>query len=363
MDDKDRLELTHEDLAEPDQAAADSHRLIIRAEDLSEDEVFDTALPAGAPLDYKANGKGGKAARFGWSKLFLSCLAGLVGALFAWLVGEIVLKIMPLEFGSVVVWRTGLYGLVVGGCLGAALAASEPLVFGNSAQVVREATPALLLGGLGGLTGGAVAEAIFQWASRGHFMGVLAVLLVRAVGWSLLGVAVGAGCAAHKSSPAKLRNGLIAGALGGLVGGAGFELIKLALGEARPARLLALLVLGFTLGLLMALVEEVFKQAWLLVEAGPMRGKQFILYKRKNTLGASPDCDVCLSKEPSLAPLHCVLENQGAGWRLKAGAQLTVPVNDQPVQSALLQDGDKLRFGRTVLRFWQRSAKDAKEAG
>lgn len=354
-----RLELTSEDFAEEEPAPpAASERLVLGAEDFSEEEVFEPAgASVGLPAEAWTKPEVAPCRSSALLRPALLMVAGLVGAVCAWLFGEIILLAWSSSFGGDLIIRTALYGLVAGALIGLFLSSFEELVFGDITSALAHAFMGGLIGACGGALGGALAEWAYQFASTGHLMGPAASLLVRAVGWSVLGFFLGIGSSALHTSAAKLRNGLLGGALGGLLGGIAFEAIKGAVASSSLGRLLALLALGACVGLLMGLAGEVFKQAWLAVVKGSMRGKQFILHKPENWVGSSPEADVRLVKEPGLAERHFVLRHTGTGWQVQAERGLQVGLDGQPVSSARLRDGALLYVGNTVLVFWVRQGK------
>lgn len=101
--------------------------------------------------------------------------------------------------------------------------------------------------------------------------------------------------------------------------------------------------------------EEPFEQssaAYLVMKQGPQMGKRVELWKRMTTIGRSRECDIFLEdlavhrKQASILRVsqgYLLHDDHGSGDSL---------VNDRPVTSHLLQDGDVLRFGNTRLTFY-----------
>lgn len=131
----------------------------------------------------------------------------------------------------------------------------------------RPSAKALLLslggGALAGLVGGAVGQGLFMLASGNP----LAAALFRVVGWAALGGLAGCGLAFVVPNLQK-PHGLVGGLLGGGIGAIGYMLAAyIGLGDF-VGRLAGALILGFFIGLMVALVEAVLRRAWLEVRFG-----------------------------------------------------------------------------------------------
>lgn len=100
--------------------------------------------------------------------------------------------------------------------------------------------------------------------------------------------------------------------------------------------------------------EEQYDQsspAYLVIKQGPQLGKRLELWKNVTTIGRSRDCDIFLEdlavhrKQASIVRTtegYMLRDDHGSGDCL---------VNEQPVSSKLLTDGDVLCFGHTRLTF------------
>lgn len=118
-------------------------------------------------------------------------------------------------------------------------------------------------GGLAGLAGGAVGQGLFMLASGDPLAGAL----FRIIGWAALGGLAGVGLAFVVPNLRK-PHGLVGGLLGGGIGAAGYMLAaNIGLGDV-IGRLAGALILGFFIGLMVALVEAVLRRAWLEVRYG-----------------------------------------------------------------------------------------------
>ncbi len=145
------------------------------------------------------------------------------------------------------------------------------------------------------------------------------------------------------------------GLLGGLVGGLVFDPINIALATPETAavsRAVGFTVIGAMVGLFVGFVEQWTKTAWLMMRTGPLAGKQFILYQNPTVLGSSPKADVYLFKDEAIEPRHALIHNRGGRYEIEdCNTPDGTYVNGIPVQKRLLQSGDQIVLGKTVLEF------------
>ena len=92
--------------------------------------------------------------------------------------------------------------------------------------------------------------------------------------------------------------------------------------------------------------------------AGPLAGKQFVLYKNPTVLGSSPKADVYLSKDDAIEPRHALIHNRGGRFEIEdCGTPDGTYVNGIPIKNQLLHVGDQIVLGKTVLEFSLREVK------
>jgi len=379
-DNEDIIEISAEDLeAEvPEESllpAADDV-LVIDHEDLAEVEQM---LLTEAPTSYRplpgvdsgreAGKKSAVGGLFG-SAILQMAAAGLIGGFLAWAIMEsfITDEATPAELLAVLV-KMASFGAVLGGMIGLALGSLEGIVTGVWEKAVAGAGLGLLIGGGGGAVGGAVGQLAYGAFSGGggvsSFSAIILQIVARAFAWSLVGLFIGLGQGAMMRASQKIINGLIGGALGGFLGGLLFDPISFVFGGILASvsgevsgwlsRMVGMSVLGLCTGAAIGMVEQVRKEDWLTIVAGPLKGKQFIIYRSPTIIGSSPKADICLVKDLQVAAEHaridrernhCVLADLGAGQ---------TAVNDQLVTRKQLRDGDYVTIGQTVLRYETRA--------
>jgi hypothetical protein len=153
-------------------------------------------------------------------------------------------------------------------------------------------------------------------------------------------------------SPKKLLYGMIGGIIGAGIGGLLFDPISMVTGSAGPSRLIGMTIFGTSTGIAMGLVESALKDRWLYVSAGPLAGKQFILYKAVTRLGRDQGNEIYLFKDLTIQPQHATIEMRGAQTLLTANGPTYV--GGQPVTQRILRGGDLIQIGRYSFQYQEK---------
>ncbi len=171
--------------------------------------------------------------------------------------------------------------------------------------------------------------------------------------WSSDGLVIGAVIGGTSGSFSKTIKGLLGGSAGGFAGGAFFDALSLVVGGALVSRLFGFIIEGLAIGVGIGLVQELTKQAWLIAEAGRLRGRQFRIDRPVTRLGRSEESDIGLFGDPQVSYLHAAIEKRGSQFAIRpATAREYLTVNDQPVGDLRsLNEGDRITIGGYVLRF------------
>jgi pSer/pThr/pTyr-binding forkhead associated (FHA) protein len=182
--------------------------------------------------------------------------------------------------------------------------------------------------------------------------GSIAYLIAgRLVGWTLMGVMLGAGVGAATFSLSNLLKGAAGGWVGGFVGGLLFDLIGTVTGGAL-SRLFGVAMIGLAVGLFIGLVQELTKLAWLRVEAGRLRGREYRLERAISSLGRAEENEVGLFGDHGVIARHARIERQGQTFILKdLSIQEGTLLNGERVESAELHDGDQIKISNYELSF------------
>jgi hypothetical protein len=265
---------------------------------------------------------------------------------------------------------------VVAGCLGFFLGAVEGIMCRNLSRAAICAIVGLGVGFGGGLISIFVAGFIFiimasvalqfwknpQPNKMPDGFALLILMMGRAAAWAVAAIPAGIGQGIALRERKVILNGLLGAVLGGLLGGLLFDPISLVFvtadGKATVSRGVGFTVIGILVGLFVGLVEQWTKTAWLLMKAGALAGKQFILYRNPTVLGSSPKADIYLFKDAAIEPRHALIHNRGGRFEIEdCDTPDGTYVNGIPVQKRILQSGDQIVLGKTVLEFSLRESK------
>jgi len=203
---------------------------------------------------------------------------------------------------------------------------------------------------------GALLTTIRDLSGPGFFL----VTMLRSAAWACIGAATGIGMNLVRSTRTQLRNSAIGGAMGGALGGMFFDpidrFIKTSLfADGSTSRLVGLLAVGLAVGVFVALVERLAREAWLRVRTGPLAGKSFILYKTPTLIGNAPSSDVYLYKDAEIDPAHATIHRVGTSYEIEdLGSRMGTQVGGAKVRRRRLVSGDQVIIGSTILDFEER---------
>ncbi len=284
-------------------------------------------------------------------------VAGGLGGLLAWGILE------PFTHDDATVSSLGevlrdmaLFGAGMGGCIAMAIGAVEGVSAANLRRALEGAGLGLLIGVVGGAFGGVFGQLLYGSLGGGSTqIPILFQIAVRTIGWALIGAFIGLAPGVLTRSVRKITNGLLGGLLGGSIGGFLFDPIGLIFGGGEISRMLALSMLGAVAGAAIGLIEEMRKEAWLVITGGPLAGKQFILYNEVTTIGRSPKADIMLAKEPAAIALHCRITRSGQQLTLEDLSGGATLVNGRSVPRATLRNGSVITIGDTQLSYYERA--------
>ena len=176
--------------------------------------------------------------------------------------------------------------------------------------------------------------------------------IVRGIAWMVFGIAGGLVYGFAGKSAKKGRYGVIGGIMGAGLGGVLFDPISLAVNGGATSRVVGFALVGLATGVGIGFVESALKDRWLYVSAGPLAGKQFILYKPVTVIGSQQQSDIYLFKDTSIAPQQASIELRGSQVWLRSVTPIYV--SGVPTQSRVLQSGDSIQIGRYAFRYHER---------
>jgi MFS family permease len=224
----------------------------------------------------------------------------------------------------------------------------------------------MLIGAVGGLLGGMAGHGLYKL-----------VPFLFTIGWILTGFLVGASIGSFealasfitkketRSARKKFVRCMLGGTIGGLIGGLLAWLFRGAfvamMSSKNPQWLwsptaLGFVVLGACIGLLVGCAQVFFKEAWIKVEAGFRPGREMILSKDNTVIGRAEGSDVALFGDAGVDKLHAAIMRIGNQYFIEdKNTGNGTFINDQPLRGrAALRNGDMIRVGRSVLRFYEK---------
>ncbi len=168
------------------------------------------------------------------------------------------------------------------------------------------------------------------------------VTVSRVLGWTLLGTLLGAGMSLFVPN-LKMSRALQGGTIGGAMGAIGFVSVSQAFGDI-AGRLLGAAIIGFFIGLMIALLEQLSREAWLLIHWNPKEQTKILLGTRPIVLGTAAEAQIPLSKAQGFFPRTAKILKEG---------ETIVMLYDQEYGTAKgmknlrheLKDGDRRKFG------------------
>jgi hypothetical protein len=191
-----------------------------------------------------------------------------------------------------------------------------------------------------GLAGGAIAGAVAQ-GLYGSFVGALsfgAARIFQALCWGLAGLGVGFGVSLFVPNyPA--RRSILAGFIGGSIGGAAFVLLGLFGIPEAAARVIGLAILGAAIGLTISAVEEALREAWLTIVWGKNETSSVSLGQRPVALGSASEADVHLPRS-KFPPITAILTVENGK------VMLDNKLNNQKIA---LPNGSKINIGKITI--------------
>ena len=282
-----------------------------------------------------------------------AALAGAGGGLLSFPVGEIAGALTGGNGGAP---TTDIIGLIVGsglwsGAIGLTIGAAIT-IYDNlrslRGQWHRDLLLALPLFFALSFAGGVSGQISYLWVQNS---------ITRGIGWALMGAAIGVGLGLVRRDMLQAARGALGGALGGFIGGFIFDGLTSVsdAGGGSLSRFAGQIIMGALIALLMRVVQDAMKSAWLLgISSGPYEGKEYPLNTARVTLGRDDSNAIALFREESLPRKLGALVFQNQQWFWQGEA---IGINGVARENAPLNAGDTLQIGATKFRFGMRSAK------
>lgn len=232
---------------------------------------------------------------------------------------------------------------------------------------------AVVVGGLGGLAGGSLAQSLIGWLGNDW-----PIIVFFVIGWTVAGTLMGASVGAfewglsairrrnRRSALTKCLRCTLGGFLGGLIGAfAAYSIREIWISlfsHKDPALLwspsaLGFVMLGFFVGLLVGSTQVALKKAWIRVESGFRPGRELILTKDLTKIGRAEQSDLGLFGDSAVEKDHAHVVFDGQNYVLEdLGSGVGTYLNGRRLLgTATLQTGDTVQVGKNVMRFFTKS--------
>ena len=310
----------------------------------------------------KASIKGGSLDR---RELKFKALAGLAGGALGWIPVELASHNHTLteQVTTAEKWAATISMILLSGLIGGFILAAEgqQLEFNRDTQLrfARGFAICAFLAYFGNL----YSNAVFTWilAAGGWTLNnpgsMFFLILGRIVSWSMMGAILGAGVGIATLALSNILKGAAGGVVGGFIGGFTFDLINGVTGGGLMSRLVGLSAIGLFIGLFIGLVQELTKAAWVTVEQGRLRGRQYRIEGAHATIGRAEENPVGLFGDPSVQARHAAIERRGADYVIRnLAVQDGTFVNGNRIETVDLHDGDRIGIGGYEMIFHLRGS-------
>jgi pSer/pThr/pTyr-binding forkhead associated (FHA) protein len=303
-------------------------------------------------------------------ELAFKAMAGLIGGAIGWIPVELAShghRLTQAQSG----WTEAanfLAMMIVAGTIGGMILASSDNTIEFTPAARRRFFRGFIFCVLLAVPGNFIADLIFtNILIAGGFgtgnVSLIYLFIGRIISWTVLGFVVGVGVGLATLSLRNVVKGAIGGWVGGFVGGAAFDPISALSQTGLFSRLIGFSLIGLAIGFFIGLVQELTKMAWLAVEAGRLKGRQFRLESSTVMIGRAEENPVGLFGDPGVQPRHAVIEQRGDGYMLKnLAVQQGTYVNGDRIETTPLREGDRIRISNYEMTFHARATHAAQPA-
>ena len=305
-------------------------------------------------------------------RITLFVLAGLLAGILTWFVSDASGFIhLPDNTGVLTRHDQINYEIIFvtwGASIAILLGLADMLASGQNGQWLRVVGFGFLVGILAGLLGGQLGMGVFgllYFAKAINPLEFMINVLARALGWGFIGALAGTAAGWRKFNLRVVRNGFWGGLIGGVLGGATFEVVPYlapGIGVGGVSRFLGFLITGGCIGLFIALVQELLKEAWIRIVVGRNEGREILIEKAQTRIGRSELSDIALYGDPNVAKNHAVVVAQPNGSFVLhdvSQSPIGIRVNDQPIAGEVpLRSGDRIQIAGKLLVFYERMTRE-----
>ena len=298
-------------------------------------------------------------------ELTFKALAGLVGGAIGWLPVELASHNSHLGEAQTTGELFAYYisAVFAAGAIGAFITAVDTSDVRVTPEAKRRFIRGFVICALLSLLSTYFGNYVFNWVLQAGGVGfspngelvsgsIITLVIARLLGWAIDGALVGAGVGLATLTMENVPKGALGGLVGGAVGGIGFDLIGAIVGGGLASRFFGEAVTGLAIGLFIGLVQELTKAAWVTVEQGRLRGRQYRIEGARASIGRAEENPVGLFGDPAVQPRHAVIERRGADYVIRnLAVQDGTFVNGKRIESVDLHDGDRINIGGYEMMF------------
>jgi len=196
------------------------------------------------------------------------------------------------------------------------------------------------------------------WLGAGTIIGVISSLLLslvpsfpvidlltRIIGWGLLGVCLG-GSMSFFIPNLKLNRALLGGLLGGAIGSLGFLAFAFLLGDI-AGRLIGAAILGFFIGIMIALLEALSRQPYLVINWATSEQRKIAIGRTPIVIGSSSEAHIHLPRSKGFPPIVAkIREEEG---KIVMDYSEAMRERGMKVLRYELKHGDKRKLGDVMI--------------
>jgi len=219
-------------------------------------------------------------------------LWGATGGSIASLLTELIFQKNDYSTVILSITEVGLWFGLISSSISASLLMGQTQHLKGRPQIKLSLRQGILPGFIAGLIAGMVAQGIFS---------INPTEFIRVICWGIAGGLLGFGLSYHIPNLGRWR-GLAGGGFGGIVGGGLFVLLGLLVGDL-PGRFFGIAAIGFFIGLMIVLVEAIFRNTWLVVHWSSNEKKSISLGTKPILLGSSKEAHIYLRKDQGFPPI------------------------------------------------------------
>lgn len=214
----------------------------------------------------------------------------------------------------------GIWGMLVALGIALSITIGQRKFLKQPIFAKKELLIAIFGGTIAGLVAAILANYLFVFA------------LPRFISWGVMGLIIGV--LLTKVVPnLKVKSAAIGGIFGGAMGGGLFLLFSSGMNE-NLGRVLGAITIGFFIGTMISLFEEILREAWLTVDWGNNEKRTISLGESPILLGSSADADIYLPQEKGFLPETAMIkiENGKVWFENKISRQTTELINGKKIE-------------------------------